>query len=123
MNNKPFEIPEAMRELSERNVKQAQNAYQQFIETVHNAQATAEKSSGAVTGGTHNIQSLIMKFTEQNISASFSFASRLTNASNIQEAMQIQQTFAQEQIKNYTNQTQEIVKEVTVAGKKVKPKA
>ena len=122
MKNKSFEIPEAMREISESNVEQARKAYDKFVDKAHQAQSTVEQSTDAVTDGAHSIQSLLMKFTEQNMSASFSFASRLANASNIQEALQIQQKFAQDQIKKYTIQTQELGKIVTKATQKAKPK-
>lgn len=123
MNNKPFEIPEAMRELSERNVEQARDAYQKFIGTAHKAQSSVEQSTDAVADGAHSIQSLMMKFTEQNMTASFAFASKLANASNIQDALQIQQKFAQDQIKKYTSQTQELGKVMTKVTEKAKPKS
>lgn len=122
MNKQPFEIPEAMRDVAERNVEQAREAYDQFVDVAHQAQSIVEQSSGAMADGARDIQSLTMKFAEQNMSASFAFASRLANASDIQEAFQIQQKFAQDQIKNYTSQTQALGKVVAKVSEKAKPK-
>ncbi len=48
MYDKPqFEIPEAVRELAERNVEQARSAYSQFMEMTRRVQDTLAKSGGA----------------------------------------------------------------------------
>ena len=74
MYEKPqFEIPETVRELAERNVEQARSAY-----TVHGhgaPGAVVSKSQGAMTQSALEIQSRAMRYAEQNIDASFAFAS------------------------------------------------
>jgi len=76
MSDKPqFEFPEAVRELAERNVEQARSAYNQFIDMARKVQETLSASQGAMTSGATEMQTQIAKFAEQNIQASFSFAS------------------------------------------------
>ena len=44
-----FEIPEAMREMAERNVEQARSAYSQFLDMARQAQDVVSKSSDTIT--------------------------------------------------------------------------
>jgi len=117
---KPFEIPEVMRDMAERNVGQMKDAYEKFHEASNNAQSLAGKSSGAMAAGVRDVQSLSAKFAEQNMSASFNFATELAHAKSIQEAMAIQQKFAQDQVKNYTAQSQALANAVLKASDKAK---
>ena len=120
MAKKPFEIPDVMREMAEGNVDQMKDAFGKFNEASHNAQTLVENSSGAMATGVRDIQSLSTKFTEQNMNASFAFASELAHAKSIQEAMAIQQKFAQAQIKNYTAQSQALANAMLKASDKAK---
>ena len=75
MYDKPqFEIPEAVRELAERNVDQARSAYNQFMEMARQVQETLAKSQGAMASGAMELQARVAKFAEENIQASFTFA-------------------------------------------------
>jgi hypothetical protein len=52
MYDKPqFEIPEAVREIDERNVDQARSAYNQFMDMARQVQETLAKSQGAMASG------------------------------------------------------------------------
>lgn len=118
MNDKPFEIPDSIREMAERNVEQAREAYDQFVSAAQKAQTMVEKSSDAVAGGARDVQSVALEFTQKNMTASFAFASQLANARDMKEALELQQKFAQEQIKSYTEQTQELGKIMAKATEK-----
>ncbi|MCV4802731.1 hypothetical protein OFC41_29355, partial [Escherichia coli] len=81
MSDKPqFEFPEAVRELAERNVEQARTAYNQFIDMARKVQDTLSASQGAMTSSAAEMQTQISKFAEQNIQASFAFATELSRA-------------------------------------------
>ena len=108
--------------MAERNVDQLKEAYDKFSDASHNAQSAVEKSSGAVASGARDIQGLTAKFAEQNMTASFSFATALVSAKNVQEAMAIQQKFAQDQIKNYSAQSQALANAILKTSDKAKPK-
>ena len=72
MTNTPqFEIPEAVREMAERNVEQARSAYQQFMDMARQAQDLIAKSQGAMAQSAMDIQGRAMRFAEQNIDANF----------------------------------------------------
>jgi phasin len=123
MYDKPqFEIPEAVRELAERNVDQARSAYNQFMDMARQVQETLAKSQGAMASGAMELQSKVAKFAEENIQASFAFASDLSRARDLKEYLEIQQRYAQKQMQSYALQAQELGKLLSEAAQKAQPK-
>jgi phasin len=123
MYDKPqFEIPEAVRELAERNVDQARSAYNQFMEMARRVQETLSKSQGAVASGAMELQTRVAKIAEDNMEASFKFASDLARARDLKEYLEIQQRFAQKQMQTYAQQAQELGKLLSEAAQKAQPK-
>ena len=114
-----FEIPAAMRDMAERNVEQTRSAYTQLLEMMRQAQDMVGKSAGAVTQSTLDIQARTMRFTEQNIEASFSLASELARARDLKEYFEIQAKHAQRQMQSYTNQAQELGRLMADAARKM----
>jgi phasin len=116
-----FEIPEAVRELAERNVEQARSAYGQFMDMARKAQDAVTKSQGAMAAGAMDIQSKALHYAEQNINASFSFAADLARARDLKEFLEIQTRYAQKQMQDYAKQAQDLGKMLTDAAQKAKP--
>lgn len=104
----PFEIPEAMRQLAEKNVEQARAAYNQFAEMARQAQDAVAKSSGAVADSAVEIQNRTLRFAQDQVDASFKLASDLARARDVKEYFDIQSRFAQHQMRTYTDQAQEL---------------
>jgi phasin len=107
-DNPSFEIPAAMRELAERNIEQARTAYGQFMEMARQAQDLVTKSSDAVAASAREVQSRALRYAQENLEASFVFASDLARARDLKEFIEIQQRYAQRQVQNYTMQAQEL---------------
>jgi phasin len=123
MYDKPqFEIPEAVRELAERNVEQSRSAYNQFMDMARKVQETLTKSQGAMASGALEMQSRVAKYAEENIQASFAFASDLSRARDLKEYIEIQQRYAQKQMQAYAMQAQELGKLMSEAAQKAQPK-
>jgi len=123
MYDKPqFEIPEAVRELAERNVEQARSAYNQFMDMARRVQDTLASSQGAMASGALEMQTRVAKFAEENIQASFAFASDLSRARDLKEYLEIQQRYAQKQMQAYAHQAQELGKLMSEAAHKAQPK-
>ena len=109
MTDKPqMEIPDAMREMAERNVEQARSSYNQFMEMTRQAQQMVAKSQGAMTEAALEVQARALKFTEENIEASFRLAADLARARDMKEYFEIQSRHAQLQMHNYALQAQEL---------------
>lgn len=120
--NPAFEIPSAMRDMAERNVEQARNAYGQFLEAARQAQELVSRSSEAMTAGVREVNEAAMRFTAQNMDASFTFARDLAQARDLKEALEMQQTFAQRQMDTYAQQAQELTRLMADAAQRAQPK-
>lgn len=122
MFEKPqLEIPEAVRDLAERNIEQARSAYDQFLEMAHQAQDMVAKSQGQFAAGALELQQRAMKYAEENIDSSFRFAKDLARARDLQEYVEIQTKYAQKQMQAYATQAQELGRLMSEAAKNVKP--
>jgi phasin len=123
MYDKPqFEIPEAVREMAERNVEQARSAYQQFMDMARQAQEMISKSQGAMAAGAMEIQQRAMRMAEQNIDSNFKFAHDLARARDLKEYLEIQTRHTQTQMKVYAEQAQDLGRMMAEAAEKARPK-
>ena len=117
-----FEIPEAVRELAQRNVEQARSAYAQFMDMATKVQETVAQSQGAMAASAMELQARAAKFAEENIQASFAFATDLSRARDLKEYMEIQQRYAQKQMQSYAQQAQVLGTLMGEAAQKAQPK-
>ncbi len=116
-----FDIPPQMRELAEKNVEQARQAYGQFMDMARKAQDMMVRSSGAMADSAREAQGKAMRYAQDNLEASFDLAAQLARARDLQEAMEIQSRHAQRQMKNYAEQAQDLGRLMTDAAQKMQP--
>lgn len=105
----PFEIPQQMRDVAEKNIEQARQIYAQYIAAV--AQAinwSKPASSNKVVSDFKAVQDQAIAFAKQNAEAGFALASDLAKAKDLDEVFSLQSKFAQAQIKSYVLQAQEL---------------
>ena len=121
----PFEIPQQLRELAERNVEQARAAYGQFMDAM--AQATGmwamAMPANAMTSGFKVVQERAVRFAKQNAEAGFALASELANAKDISDVLAIQSRYAQTQMQAYALQAQELGRLMVEAAQSVQPRS
>jgi phasin len=110
MAQTPFEIPQQLRELTEKNVEQARAAYGQFMDAMTEAMGMWSKAMPAneMTSGFEAAQKKALKFAKQNAEAGFQLANELANAKDIQDVLALQSRYAQSQMQNYALQAQEL---------------
>lgn len=106
----PFEIPQQLRELAERNVEQARTAYGQFMDAMVQATGmwTSAMPANAMTSGFKTVQDRAVKFAKQNAEAGFALAAELASAKDITDVLAIQSRYAQTQMQAYALQAQEL---------------
>ena len=77
----PFEIPQQLRDLTEKNLEHARSAYGQFMDAMTQAMGvwTNATPAGAMTGGFKVVQDRAVKFAKQNADACFNLATELAN--------------------------------------------
>jgi hypothetical protein len=108
--NNPFEMPQQLRELAEKNVEQARSSYTQFLDAMSKAAGmwSAAIPQTEATAGFKTIQERAARFAKQNADACFNMATELAAAKDIQEIMSIQSRYAQVQMQAYSTQAQEM---------------
>ena len=110
MVDKPsFEIPPQIREMAEKNVEQARAAYGQFMDFLTQAMNTwAKSSAGGGTPGLKAVQDRAVGFAKENAERSFSLASELARAKDVQEVLTLQSRYAQTQMQLFAVQAQQL---------------
>ena len=105
-----FEIPQQLRELTEKNLEQARAGYGQFMDAMNQAMGfwTQAAPTNATAGGFKVVQDRAVKFAKQNAEAWFSLASELTKAKDLTDVMGIQARHAQTLLQTYALQAQEL---------------
>jgi phasin len=103
-----FEIPEQMREVADKSVGQARQAFEQFLDATQKAMATAENSAKTVTEGAADVSRQSLSFVEENIAASFDLAQRLVQARTVQEVAALQQEYIGRQMRALTEQGKQL---------------
>ena len=122
--NKPEDlaVPEAVRQLAEKNVEQARGAYNQFMDMARKAQDMMNQSSGAVAESARDVQSKALGYAEQNMEAGFDFISELSKAKDLKEYMEIQSRHTEKSMKAYSEQAQELGRLMTDVAQKAQTK-
>jgi phasin len=93
-----FEIPEQMRQMAEQTVGQAKKAVEQLFDATQKAVASAEGSTRTTGDAVADLSRQSLAFIEENISASFELAQRLTQARTVEEMAALQQEFLRRQM-------------------------
>ena len=110
MADNPFEIPQSLRDLSEQNLKQAHDAYEQltgFVTKAMDAWMGAMPANTMVTDF-KSVQDRAMKIAMENAESAFAFAGKICNAPTPEDIVTLQTQFAQERMKAFVTQTQQL---------------
>ena len=107
-----FEIPPQTRELAEKSVEQAKQAFDTFVAAAQHAVQTAE-TQAATTPERRSRRSaaLAMGYAERNINSSFEFAQKLMRAKDAKEVMALHSEYVSGQIAVLTEQAKELSKQ------------
>jgi hypothetical protein len=120
MAENPFEIPQQMRDLAEQNIKQAHAAYEQLTDFVTKAVgAWMGAIPSPMAAGFKDFQDRAAEIAKKNADSTFALVEKIAKAQNIQEVLTLQTQFAQDQMKAFTTQTQELHKLIGETVQKV----
>jgi hypothetical protein len=118
MADNPFEIPQSLRDVSERNLKQARAAYEQLMDVM-------TKAMGAWTGAPSNpmaavkdVQDRAMQIAMANAESVFTFAGKISNVRAPQDILTLQTQFAQDRVQAFVTQTQQLLSVIEEAIQK-----
>jgi phasin len=118
----PFEIPAEMRDFAEKSVDQAKKAFDGFMDAAYRAAGTVEGTTDAVHSGSKDLGRKAMGYAEQNVSTALDFASRLVNARDPQEILQLQAEFVRAQIEAFGEQAKDLGAAAAKIANAAKPK-
>jgi phasin family protein len=112
MAENPFEIPQQMRNLAEQNIKHAHAAYGQLVDFMTKA---IDAWMGAMPAnpmltGFKEVQGRAAEIAKTNADSAFALVDKIAKAQNLQEILTLQARFAQDQMRAFTTQTQELHK-------------
>ena len=120
MADTPFEIPQQMRDLADQNIKQAHAAYEQLTDFVTKAVgAWMGAIPSPMAAGFKDFQDRAAEIAKKNAELAFALIEKMAKAQNIQEVLTLQTQFAQDQMKAFTTQTQELHKLIGETVQKV----
>jgi hypothetical protein len=121
MADNPFEIPQALRDVTERNIKQAQTAYEQLTDFATKAVGAwmGAMPASPMVGGLKEVQDRAAEIAKKNADSAFALVEKMAKARNFQEILTLQTQFAQDQMKAFTTQTQELYKQIGETVQKV----
>ena len=110
MTKNPFEIPRALRQVSEQNVKQARAAYEQLMELMTKAMGPwmGAVPSNPLAAGFQHMQDRAMKIAMENAEAAFTFGGKISSAQTPQDLLLLQTQFAQDRMQAFVTQTQQL---------------
>ena len=112
MADTPFEIPQQMRDLAEQNIKQAHAAYEQLTDFVTKAVGAwmGAMPASPMVAGLKEVQDRGAEIAKTNAESTFALVEKIAKAQNFQEVLTLQTQFAQDQMKAFATQTQELYK-------------
>jgi phasin len=97
-----------MRELAEKSVEQAKQAFDSFVAAAQHAVKTAENHATTTQSGAKEVGDLAMKYAERNINTSFEFAQKLVKAKDGAEVLGLHREYVTGQIATLTDQAKEL---------------
>lgn len=120
-NAPEFEVPSSVREIATRSVDQVKDAYGRFVDAARQAQDMVAKSSEVFASGAKEMNEKVFSFAETNAKAGFDAATRLAQARDVKELLEIQTQFARSQMETYAQQAQELARIVASSAQKAQP--
>jgi len=119
MNN-PYQVPAEMRDLAEKSVKQAREAFEGFMGAVQSGAGKFNESASTASSGFQTVSGQAVSFAESNVKAAFDLAEKLCHAKDVQDVVALQSEFLKTQMNAFQTQAQalgEAVQKAAKAGK------
>ena len=110
MADNPYEISQAMHDCAEKNMKQANEAYEELTDYVNKAMSAwmGAMPSNSMATRFKDVQDRAMDFAKDNAESAFMFAGKVCNTRTPQELFTLQTQFAHDRIHAFVTHTQEL---------------
>jgi hypothetical protein len=110
MADNPLEIPQALRDMSERNLKQARAAYEQLIDVITKAMGAwiGAMPSNSMAAVVKDVQDRAAEIAMENAESAFTFAGKMSNVRTPQDIVTLQTQLVQDRMQAFATQTQQL---------------
>ncbi len=110
MTDDPFEIPQAVRDVSEQSLKRANAAYEQLMDFMTK---TMDAWMGAMpanpmVAGFKEVQGRAAEIAMENAESAFTFAGKMSNVRTRQDIVTLQTQLVQDRMQAFATQTQQL---------------
>ena len=102
------EVPQAMRDLAERNIAQMRETYERSKDALEGVVQSWERSFDATNQGAVALNRKIIDIAQRNINSGFDLAKGLAGAKNLAEAMELQADYWRKQLDTVVAQAEEV---------------
>lgn len=102
-----FEMPSAVRDIAERGVRQAKDAYDSYKAMAEEATDTMEDTFATISKGATELQTKALSNAKAQVDAGFDLVEKLIAARSLSEVMELHSTFARAQFDTLSAQTRE----------------
>jgi phasin len=102
------EIPEALRELMKMSIEQARRAFETFVSTSEKTWKSLEASSPSGRAQLYALNAKIAEITRLNAEANFALATRLAEAKDLNQAIELQSDHVRKQMESFVRQLEEM---------------
>ena len=102
------QVPEAMRDLAERNIAQMRETYERSKDALEGVLQSWERSFDATNQGAVALNRKIIDIAQRNINSGFDLAKCLAGAKNMAEAVELQADYWRKQLDTLTAQAEEV---------------
>jgi hypothetical protein len=121
MAENPFQIPQALRDVAEQNMKQAHAAYEQLTNFVTKATDawTDALPANPIAAVFKHAQGRAMQIAKENAESIFTFAGKISNVRSPQDIVTLQTQFAQDRMQALAAHTQELYKLIGETAQKL----
>ena len=110
MTDNPFEVPQALRDSAEQNMKQAHAAYGELTDFATKAMdAWTGAMPSPMAAGFKDVQGRAMQIAKENAESVFTFACKISNVRTPQDIVTLETQFAQDRMQAFVTQTQELL--------------
>ena len=101
-------VPEAVRTVAEKTVKQSRDAYESAKDAMEEAVEVLEKSIDQAGQGAAAINRKVIDIAQTNLNTSFDLAKDIAGAKNVAEIMELQSAFVRKHFETLAAQAEEI---------------
>jgi phasin len=105
---KKLEIPENLREFTQKSVDQAKKAFDDYMSATQAAVEKIDRSATGAQSGASDLNRKILDLAEENVASVFAHAQKLARARDLQEVIRLQSEFLKTQMASLGEQARVI---------------